>query len=158
MTARSTTFRRTQEDTAPFSEMNITPLIDVLLVLLVMMILTIPIMTHEIPVDLPQPAPGPVETRAVHRIDLAADGGLSWDGAPLSDAALPARLAGYLREDNAVLHISAAPAARYERFDQTLAVIKRAGVTRLGFVGNERFRDFSAGPAPVVPSGDRAAI
>jgi hypothetical protein len=60
-----------------------------------------------------------LEARAVHRIDPAVYGGLNWDGAPLKDAALPARL---------------------------------------GFVGNERFLDFDAGPAPVVPFGDRTAI
>ena len=58
----------------------------------------------------------------------------------VSDAALPARLAAYLTEDNAVLHIRADAQTRYERFDQTLATIRRAGVTRLGFVGNERFK------------------
>ncbi|MGY4397682.1 biopolymer transport protein ExbD [Sphingomonas sp. UYAg733] len=130
------------ENTEPFSDLNITPLIDVLLVLLVMMILTIPIMTHKVPIDLPQPQPGPVETMAIHRIDLNANGSLTWDGAPITDAALPARLAGFMKEDNAQLQIRAAATARYERFDQTLAMIKRAGVTRLGFVGNEQFAKF----------------
>ncbi|MGH6617269.1 ExbD/TolR family protein [Sphingomonas sp.] len=131
------------ENTEPFSDLNITPLIDVLLVLLVMMILTIPIMTHKVPVDLPPQ--GPVKdplTAAIHRIDLNANGSLAWDGAPIADAALPARLAGFMKEDNAQLQIRAAATARYERFDQTLATIKRAGVTRLGFVGNERYAKF----------------
>ena len=140
MPARATTYRRPIEQGAPFSEMNITPLIDVLLVLLVMMILSIPAMLHEVPMDLPQPAPGPVAERTTHLIELDRAGHLRWDGAPLADAALPARLAGYLKEDNAVLHIRADAQTRYERFDQTLATIKRAGVTRLGFVGNERFK------------------
>lgn len=143
MTARSTTFRRnTFEDTGVVSEMNITPLIDVLLVLLVMMILTIPIMTHKVPVVLPQPGKGnPLQT-VIHRVDLSAAGGLAYDGVAIPDAALPARLAGFMAEDNAQLQISADAHARYERFDQTLATIRRAGVTRLGFVGNDRFAKF----------------
>jgi biopolymer transport protein ExbD len=142
MTSRSASYR-TAQDESLFTAMNITPLIDVLLVLLVMMILTIPIMTHKVPIDLPQ-GPGDPATATIHRIDLTAAGGLVWDGAPIAEAALPARLAGFLREDNAQLQIQAAPRARYERFAQTLAVIRGAGVTRLGFVGNERFVDFGA--------------
>jgi biopolymer transport protein ExbD len=129
------------ENTEPFSDLNITPLIDVLLVLLVMMILTIPIMTHKVPVDI-QPGESDPSTATVHRIDLNANGSLTWDNAPITDTALPARLAGFMKEDNAQLQIRAAATVRYERFDQTLATIKRAGVTRLGFVGNERYAKF----------------
>ncbi|MEN2787107.1 ExbD/TolR family protein [Sphingomonas qilianensis] len=147
MTARSTTsrfpLRPVYEEAAPFSAMNITPLIDVLLVLLVMMILTIPIMTHKVPVDLPQPGVYDDGSATTHRIMLTAAGG---DGAPIAEAALPARLASFMQEDNARLQIQADAALRYERFDQVLATIRRAGVTRLGFVGNERFADFSAAP------------
>ena len=147
MTARTPAYRRPVQDHAILSDMNITPLIDVLLVLLVMMFLTIPIMTHEVPVDIGQGLPDYTRDVTTHRVDLAADGALAWDGTPLPDAALPARLAAYLAEDNAVLHIQAAPATRYARFDAVLATIRRAGVTRLGFVGNERYRDFSAAPS-----------
>ena len=129
----------------PMAAMNMTPLIDVLLVLLVMMILSIPIMTHKVPIDLSPPGPtvDPVK-HTQHRIDLGADGRLAWDGVALSDAALPAKLAAMQREPAADLQIAANAAARYERFDQTLATIKRAGITRLGFVGNERFAQFDA--------------
>ena len=148
MTARATTFRprqfRPAQDESLFTAMNITPLIDVLLVLLVMMILTIPIVTHEIPVDLPQPGPSGRNSATIHRIELTAAGALVWDGAAIAEAALPARLAGFMKEDDAQLQIQAAPQARYARFAQTLAVIRGAGVTRLGFVGNERFADFAA--------------
>lgn len=145
MSMRSATFRPIPTvEAEPLSAMNMTPLIDVLLVLLVMMILTIPIMTHKVPVDLPGPG-RPVGPAVTHRIDLGAGGRLAWNGAPIADAALPARLAAMLREPNARLEIRADAAARYERFDQTLAVIKRAGVTKLGFVGNERFANFDVG-------------
>jgi biopolymer transport protein ExbD len=144
MSMRSATFRSVPiVEAEPLSAMNMTPLIDVLLVLLVMMILTIPMMTHKVPVDLPPP--GETGLPVTHRIDLDAGGRLAWNGAPIADAALPARLAAMLREPNARLEIRADAAARYERFDQTLAVIKRAGVTKLGFVGNERFANFDGG-------------
>ena len=128
----------------PMAAMNMTPLIDVLLVLLVMMILSIPIMTHKLPIDLPPPGPYDPVQHTQHRIDLGADGRLAWDGVALSDAALPGKLAAMQREPAADLQIAANAAARYERFDQTLATIKRAGITRLGFVGNERFAQFDA--------------
>ena len=128
----------------PMGAMNMTPLIDVLLVLLVMMILTIPIMTHKVPIDLPPPGPVVPTAHTTHRVDLGADGRLAWDGVAIADAALPARLAAMQREPAADLQIAANAEARYERFDQTLATIKKAGITRLGFVGNERFQHFDA--------------
>lgn len=147
MSMRTTTYRPVRDDHAVLSEMNITPLIDVLLVLLVMMILTIPSLTHEVPVDIAQGTIDPTRDVTTHQVDLAVNGALAWDGVAVTDAALPARLAAFMAEDNAQLHIRADAAARYERFDQVLATIKRAGVTRLGFVGNERFRNFSAAPS-----------
>jgi biopolymer transport protein ExbD len=143
MSARSLTFRPSRiSEPEPFASMNITPLIDVLLVLIVTLIMTIPIMTHKIPIELPgRPLPG-TYTPVIHRIDLDAGGNLFWDGARISEAALPARLAAVRDDPTAQLQFGSDGATRYERFDQTLAVIKRAGITRLGFVGNERFRNF----------------
>lgn len=126
----------------PMASMNMTPLIDVLLVLLVMMILTVPIITHTVPIDLPQPAPDPGVPHRFHRLDLGADGRLAWDGASIADAALPAYLVALRRAPNADLQLATAASTRYARFDQVLATIKRAGITRLGFVGNERFAQF----------------
>lgn len=120
----------------PFSAINTTPLIDVMLVLLIMMIITIPVSTHKLPVELPQGPPGQaVETP--HRLDIAASGALRWDGRAIADAELPALLASTVRAGG-VLHLSTDEAARYERFAGILTTVKRAGVTRLGFVGNER--------------------
>jgi len=126
----------------PMSALNITPLIDVMLVLLVMMILTIPAMTHKIPIELPQPGKGPTQHPVIHQLDLAANGALRLDGATVEPAALPGRLTVLKADPQAELHVNTDPRARYDRFDQTLATIKRAGITRLGFVGNERYTDF----------------
>jgi biopolymer transport protein ExbD len=124
-----------------FAEMNTTPLIDVMLVLLVMVIITIPIMNHAVPVDLPGPVPGPIELRVTHRLEIAANGAVSLDGAGVSDAALPARLSAIRADSNAELTVRTDEGARYARFAETLAAVKRAGITRLGFVGNEAMVD-----------------
>lgn len=126
----------------PMSALNITPLIDVMLVLLVMMILTIPAMTHKVPIDLPQPGGGAPEHPVIHQLDLAANGALRLDGAAVDPAALSGRLATLKADPTAELHVNTDPMARYDRFDETLATIKKAGITRLGFVGNERYTDF----------------
>ncbi|MCM8731758.1 ExbD/TolR family protein [Hephaestia sp. GCM10023244] len=120
----------------PVFAINITPLIDVLLVLLVMMILTIPTMMHEVPIDLPQPGPVAVADRVTHELAIARDGGLTLDGAPASDAALIGRLAVQRADPANELVMRTDPDARYDRFARVLADVKRAGVTRLGFVGN----------------------
>jgi biopolymer transport protein ExbD len=112
-----------------------------MLVLLVMVIITIPIMKHEIPVDLPGPAPGPIELRVTHRLEIGPGGAVSIDGAAVSDAALPARLAALRADPNAELTVRTDQATRYDRFAQTMAAIRRAGITRLGFVGHQAMLD-----------------
>jgi biopolymer transport protein ExbD len=123
---------------APISDLNTTPLIDVMLVLLIMFIVTIPLSTHKVPLDLPQ---GPTRVSAepvIHRLSLDASGATTLDGAPLSWRDLQPRLAAIAAEPAAELQLHADGAARYERFDQLLAAIRRAGITRMGMVGNER--------------------
>jgi biopolymer transport protein ExbD len=124
---------------APISALNTTPLIDVLLVLMIMIILTLPTMSHKVPADLPQ---GPrVETAppTIYRLDLAAGGGLLWNGIPIAGPSLPVRLAAVQADSTGELHLAADGAARYEDYDRLLAAIKRAGITRLGLVGNDAF-------------------
>ena len=130
----------TSETFAPMSGMNTTPLIDVMLVLLVMFIITIPLATHKVEVDLPAPGPVTGPPPPVHLLELDAAGGLAWDGAPVPAAGLAAKLAA-MQADPAgpVLHLKANAATPYVRFDETLSVVKKAGVTKLGFVGNEAF-------------------
>ncbi len=120
----------------PMSAINITPMIDVMLVLLVMLILTIPPLTHKVAIDLPRPHPGRIDPSVPHRLEIERSGALQWDGARVSDAALTGRLAAFNRDGASVLQLRTDPEARYERFDQVLATGKRANVTRLAFVGN----------------------
>ena len=130
----------------PIMEMNTTPLIDVMLVLLIMFIITIPIQTHAVKLDLPQPNPNdpvdpvdPVKNKIV--IDPA--GTVFWNGAPVD---LPT-LSQYLELTQQInplpeLHLQPDPNARYEKVDEVLAVTKRVGVEKMGFVGNEQYREF----------------
>jgi biopolymer transport protein ExbD len=124
----------------PIAAINTTPIIDVMLVLLIMFIITIPVMTHSVKIDLPGPPPIVPVVPETHQLALDGASRLSWDGAPLAEAALPARLAAFRAAGpETVLHFRAEADTRYEDFDRILADVKRAGVTRLGFVGNERF-------------------
>ena len=135
---------------APAPMINTTPLIDLMLVLLVMLILSVPVSTHRMPLKLPgPPPPGPAAPPPVHQLGITASGRLFWDGAPIADGQLPAQLAR-MRADprSPALHFAADGEARYERVDQVLAVVLRAGITRLGLVGNDRFARTLDRPAP----------
>ena len=133
-----------KEDGDPMMEMNMTPLIDVLLVLLIMFIITIPIQTHAVKVDLPQNSqnnPNPVNAEK-NKITINAAGEVAWNGAPVTDVTLRQYLdqsAGMNPEPE--LHFQPAPDARYEAVDRTLATIKRSAITKLGFIGNEQYRN-----------------
>ena len=126
-------------DFAPIAAINTTPLVDVMLVLLIMFIMIIPVTTHKVDLDLPAQAPVTVPPPS-HRLDIAANGALLWDGAALAPAALPARLSALAADPNdPVLQLNADGEARYEQVDQILAQIRRAGITRMGFVNNHLF-------------------
>ena len=119
----------------PFSAINVTPFIDVMLVLLIVMLLSIPIATHKLPVDLPS-GPGIALPEQPHQLAIDRHGALFWDGQAIADTELPPRLAAIRSRSDAVLHLNTDPEARFERFDSVLAVVKRAGIVKLGFVGN----------------------
>ena len=125
---------------APICTLNTTPLIDVMLVLLIMFILTVPLATHKVKVDLPVGDPATFKLPVTHELALDAAGALSWDGAAMAETALPGRLAAErARNPDMVLRLRADGAARYEQFDRVLAEVKKSGIERLGFVGNEAF-------------------
>lgn len=128
----------------PFAELNITPLIDVLLVLLVMLMLSIPAVTHKVPVDLPSEATGS-GTPVVNRLFLNAAGTAIWNDIPMDSDRLRGRLERMARDSaNPRLHFESDARARYERFDQLVAMIKRAGIEEVGFVGNQKFAHWDA--------------
>lgn len=123
----------------PFTELNITPLIDVLLVLLVMLMLSIPAVTHKVAVDLPAGTPG-TSAPVVNKLFLNSAGTAIWNDIPMDSDRLQVRLEMMTKDPaKPQLHFESDAQARYERFDQLVAMIKRAGVEEVGFVGNEQF-------------------
>ena len=133
-----------REDGEPMMEMNMTPLIDVLLVLLIMFIITIPIHTHAMKVDLPQNNPDAIVNVEPdkNKISIDAAGVVSWNGAPVDDITLRQYLdQSKLLSPEPELHFQPDAATRYETVDRVLAVIKRSGVGKLGFIGNEQYRN-----------------
>ncbi len=130
-------------DRGLMSEMNTTPLIDVLLVLLVMLIITVPISTHSLDVDLPTIGEhGPDPTR--NSLVLHSNGRLEWNGRPVSDAELAGQLM-LVRRMNPEPEVRFEPEAdaSYERSAQVMLIIKQSQVSNFGFVGNERYRTFA---------------
>ena len=131
----------------PLGEMNTTPLIDVLLVLLVMFVITIPAATHTIEVDLPgRPPIEPLKTipdQTKNKIVLTSAGQLLWNGAPVTiqeTRLLLAETAAMTPEPE--LQFEPEATASYDLSAKLLNTIKASGVTKFGFVGNERYREF----------------
>src|SRR3954452_1982959 len=131
------------ESGEPMLDVNVTPLIDVMLVLLIMFIITIPIQSHAVKLDLPvnqpnqQPPPiDPVKNKVV----VTAQGQILWNGGPVSMQQLRAYL-DTTQQMNPVpeLHLQPDATARYELVDKVLAVTKQAHVQKMGFVGNEYY-------------------
>ena len=127
----------------PISEVNTTPLIDVMLVLLVMFIITIPIQTHKVPIDLPT-GPPPIDIqRDRNKLKVTEAGAMMWNGEQVSLEQLRIILdrVAAMREQPE-LHFVPHPDARYVAVGDALATIKRANGPLMGFGGNERYRDF----------------
>ena len=135
------------DDGAPMMDMNMTPLIDVLLVLLIMFIITIPVATHAVNIDLPQPdnsPPPPDQIDPVkNKIVLTQDGQILWNGDTISQPELVRNLELTRdMEPEPELQFEPEPLASYDLSAKTLNIIKASGVTRFGFVGNEQYRTF----------------
>lgn len=126
----------------PIIALNMTPLVDVLLVLIVMFIMTIPIQTNAVNFDLPGKPPPILETDSVHNVlTIAPDGTARWNGVAADDATLVATLrASCAMTPQPELHLRPDSMARYERVDEVLAMTKRAAISRMGFVGNEAYQ------------------
>lgn len=126
----------------PMGDMNITPLIDVMLVLLIMFIIVIPIATHALQVPLPTAGPAQ-EIRAENVVHIDERDKLYWNGTEIDRQGLLNQLAATASmEDEPVLRFEPAPRASYAVSASTIALIKDAGVSRFAFVGNEKYRKF----------------
>lgn len=125
-------------------DMNTTPLIDVMLVLLVMLIVTIPIQTHAVKLDLPPPnnnPPPPNQQPVVVNLEIDFDGTPIWNGSPVPSRA---QLDRYFTDIAAQIpqpevHLRPNRLAKYSDVARALADAQRLGVTKIGFVGNEQY-------------------
>jgi biopolymer transport protein ExbD len=120
----------------PMAEINVVPLVDVMLVLLVIFIITAPLLTNAVKIDLPKAASSPNVTRPDH-IDfgIRADGSLYWSGEKVEAASLPERFAlEAKKQPQPELHIRADRLAHYELVAQVMSAAAKAGLTRIGFV------------------------
>ena len=129
----------------PLGAMNTTPLIDVMLVLLIMLIFTLPLATHSVEVDLPQKGravPNPVS----NKVGVTESGSILWNGGVVSEG----QLLALLQETRHFpiepeLQFEPEAQASYDLAAKVLNIIKGSGVTKFGFVGNEKYRVFDAG-------------
>ena len=130
----------------PMMDINTTPLIDVMLVLLIMFIITIPVQTHAVKLDLPQnnqnPPPNQIDP-VKNEVYVNTQNQVLWNGTPVTLTVLRQYLdATQTMNPVPELHLRPDPQARYELVDSVLAVTKRAHVEKMGFVGNEKYAGF----------------
>jgi biopolymer transport protein ExbD len=125
----------------PMMDINMTPLIDVMLVLLIMFIITIPVMTHAVKLDMPRASNAPSTVQpVVINLEIDFDGTVLWNGTPVEYESLE----GYFRREAAndpqpELHIRPSKRAKYDVVARVLASAQRNGMRKIGFVGNEQF-------------------
>ena len=135
-----------RDDGTPMMEMNMTPLIDVMLVLLIVFIMSIPIATHSVDIDLPVADPNPPENMVdpiKNKIVLTPDNQILWNGEPITPNTLVANLQTSLTYSvEPELQFEPEALASYDLSAQVLNIIKGSGVTKFGFVGNEKYRVF----------------
>jgi biopolymer transport protein ExbD len=134
------------DDGEPMMDLNMTPLIDVLLVLIIMFIITIPVQTHAVKLDLPvdnpnQPKP-PIDP-VKNKVTIDPAGTVYWNATPVDLVTLRQYL-DLTKNMNPEpeLHLQPDPQARYAVVDAVLAVTKKAQVEKMGFVGNEQYGNF----------------
>jgi biopolymer transport protein ExbD len=118
------------------SEINMIPLIDVMLVLLIVFMITVPVMKHAVSVDLPQASSTMVKDKpSTIQLSVAADGQYHWDEKKISDEQFAVMLSNAAQQTpQPSLHIRGDKEVRYERVAQAMAAAHRAGIQNLGFV------------------------
>jgi biopolymer transport protein ExbD len=129
-------FGTTEDIDDVMNEINMTPLVDVMLVLLIIFIITVPVMKHAVNIDLPRVTNSPQETRPeTVRLSVDAQGAYFWNEQRIEDAALPDLLqasAAQIPQPN--LHIRGDKAVRYERVAELMAAAQQAGLKKIGFI------------------------
>ncbi len=118
------------------NEINMTPLVDVMLVLLIIFIITIPVMKHAVAIDLPRATSEPEQSKPQNILfSVAADGTYYWNEQKIADSELPSRLsAEAAKEPQPELHIRGDKAVRYERIAKAMSEAREAGVRKIGFI------------------------
>ena len=122
-------------------DINTTPLIDVMLVLIIMLIITIPIQTHAVKMNMPiGPSSPPPKPPEIVRIDVDFDGTVGWNGTVVSDGDLQSKLAAVaMQPDQPEVHLRPNKLVSYGSVAHIMASAQRLGVTKIGLVGNEQF-------------------
>ena len=149
-----------KDDGQPMTDMNMTPLIDVLLVLLIMFIITIPVATHSVDIDLPTPdntPPPPDQIDPIkNKIVLTQTNEILWNGTPVQMGELVRNLQ-VTRDMTPEPELQYEPEgqASYELSADVLRIIKASGVTKFGFVGNEQYRAFGKSPNAAAAGGSQ---
>ncbi len=142
-----------KDDGSPMMEMNTTPLIDVMLCMLIIFILSIPVATHAVNIDLP--APSDVPSNAVinpikNKVVITQNDVILWNGTPLNEGQFVATLQqAVAMQPEPELQFQPEEFASYETSANVLKIIKGSGATKFGFVGNEQYRDFASAPKDV---------
>jgi len=118
------------------AEINVVPLVDVMLVLLVIFIITAPLLTHSVKIDLPKASSHPNVTKPEHvELAIRENGSLYWNGAPITQHVLAERFVTEARKDpQPELHIRADRLVAYEKIAQVMSVAAQKGLLRIGFV------------------------
>ena len=121
---------------APMAEINTTPLVDVMLVLLIIFIITAPLLTHSVNVDLPRASSAPVEHKPTTlQVSIDADGNVSLAGQAVSLSELESRFRDAVGQDPLLeMHLMADRATRYEAVAEAMSAARRAGLGKIGFV------------------------
>ena len=130
------------DDDAPMMDINTTPLIDVMLVLIIMLIITIPIQTHAVKMNMPVgPSAAPPKPPEIIRIDIDFDGTVGWNGVIVADRAeLENKLSQVAAlPDQPEVHLRPNKLVSYKVVAMVMASAQRLGVTKIGLVGNEQF-------------------
>ncbi len=127
----------------PMVEMNVTPLIDVMLVLLVTLIVTLPIQTHAVKLDMPQPNHKPVLIKPeIVNLGVDFDGTITWNGTPVDRPTLDAYLQNASEKDpQPEIHLSPNKLAKYDVVAKVLADAQSRHVLKIGFTGLEQYMD-----------------